>query len=1468
MDPPGIYPDTESVCIQRSIHGVGRTSSLRRRDTVSGDEVDWEKLEEEEKKRSLRRGSSWAKVSSVVKATHFVVDMADPTPTQSSWIKGNFKKKECIRYVIDPKKLNVCCCGRLPRQHCSDANLDRSSQGSSTWDKDLDVREYPTDANGQLYFKGKMASPKPVKYVRISNNTDPKLALKILTKYWKLSIPQLVISVSGGAKNFKLNAQDQATFNRGLIKAIQTIAVWVISGGTNVGVRKVVGTAIREARSMSRIAKEKMPKFALIGIPPWAYVAGTDRLINEKNEEIRSVSYRVDPVVKRGQPSPLNPDHTHFIMIDCGRKNRYGDSVELKSKIQEAMLQPESEGGLGIPVVNVILEGGVDTIDTVVQAVQRRTPVILCNGTGRVADILSYATRHAEENGGVRCVKPSCLPILREKIHVLLSIGYESQEMVEIMDKIDQCVLDEDLLTVFEMQKKEHTDLDLAILTALLKLHAVTPLHQLSLAMSWNRADVAESKIFTDDVSIPLPKLHPFITDALVNNRVDFLRLFIERGAIIKDYLTVVRLRRLYNSAPDTCFLRTLVDDVLHRKPGQPIFLHDIGILIKFLTGTHHEPLYTNDRHYRRSTNRETRALLVLSTSLTGMSLLNSAQEEYIHTKRFKNALTTGAAHLSMVELANPGMHFDHPFRELFIWAILMDRPEIAAYLWEQVDAPLSSAITASAILTTMSDIQISLPYSDDDYIINARKFEQMAIGVTEECHEVNEELARKLVSFPQARWNKSVIHMAAESLNKEFISHPCCQGYVHDIWLGGITASDIYIILTIFFPIFIPLLIGFKEEKEDESKESQRSSIFKKLRMFYMAPITRFYFFMVSYVFFLVLYSLFIMFFFRAEPTYVEYAVFIWILTLALEEIAEAIFSNSGLAIRQRFKIWFKSGWNKFDICILAPTILAFGLHWYPPALEISRSIYAIGCMLFYVRTLRLFSASTRLGPKMVMIWKMMHEMVTFLCILAMFLLGYGVASQSLLFPDQDFGWFPFKNALVVPYFQIYGELYLDAIQHGDVDGCGVEGGDPCPTANMLVIFLFAIYLLIGNVLLLNLLVAIFSRIFEEIQANSLVIWRYEYYFLVMEFKDKSWLPPPFNVLVHLYKSLQWVFRCCIKACTEEVDNGDQAKRKLEEINLHLFERECAAQFKRDRAEDEDEDLEQRMERMEKKLDDLGEVLSHLIPKEHIATSEMHRKVSTHSQNKAPSSLPAPKHDIPVSSPVGRELDFSMPSSSQTANDFKVPSPPYPGHSTTIRNDNEERRRFVEQMNAMNDFLQQSQSSSKKPHIPPLPPSMSSPLLQPGDSHQSGLSLSDMQSFLSHMQHIPSQNVVGSHINHDANDESDNYVLEHTIIESPAVPETRHRSPPEGGDVPRNSNRPKSASKKRRKKKRVAPESKESSADAWSISSSENSPREPKVPLSTVSHTHSYPAWYQRSAFSTIREQADEEEKEEQRQS
>ena len=36
--------------------------------------------------------------------------------------------------------------------------------------------------------------------------------------------------------------------------------------------------------------------------------------------------------------------------------------------------------------------------------------------------------------------------------------------------------------------------------------------------------------------------------------------------------------------------------------------------------------------------------------------------------------VTTGSKVLSIVELANPGVHFEQPFRELFLWAVLMNR--------------------------------------------------------------------------------------------------------------------------------------------------------------------------------------------------------------------------------------------------------------------------------------------------------------------------------------------------------------------------------------------------------------------------------------------------------------------------------------------------------------------------------------------------------------------------------------------------------------------------------------------------------------------------------------------------------------------------------------------------------------------------------------------------------------------------
>ena len=56
------------------------------------------------------------------------------------------------------------------------------------------------------------------------------------------------------------------------------------------------------------------------------------------------------------------------------------------------MLYPEP--GCGIPVVLVVVEGGFDAIMDVSRSIKARIPCVICEGTGRAADILAYAYSH------------------------------------------------------------------------------------------------------------------------------------------------------------------------------------------------------------------------------------------------------------------------------------------------------------------------------------------------------------------------------------------------------------------------------------------------------------------------------------------------------------------------------------------------------------------------------------------------------------------------------------------------------------------------------------------------------------------------------------------------------------------------------------------------------------------------------------------------------------------------------------------------------------------------------------------------------------------------------------------------------------------------------------------------------------------------------------------------------------------
>ena len=148
-------------------------------------------------------------------------------------------------------------------------------------------------------------------YIRLSLNTNAEKIVRFMREGWGLSTPDLIISVTGGAKSFDMSTRLRKIFQRGLVTAAVTtskqiseqfvhsyflfcIDAWVITAGTNAGVVKEVGQALNNYRY-------KNPKHGLdiscIGIGSWGYTAGNDQL------EHSPVAPMIDPSETKGRTS-------------------------------------------------------------------------------------------------------------------------------------------------------------------------------------------------------------------------------------------------------------------------------------------------------------------------------------------------------------------------------------------------------------------------------------------------------------------------------------------------------------------------------------------------------------------------------------------------------------------------------------------------------------------------------------------------------------------------------------------------------------------------------------------------------------------------------------------------------------------------------------------------------------------------------------------------------------------------------------------------------------------------------------------------------------------------------------------------------------------------------------------------------------------------------------------------------------
>uniref|UniRef100_A0A669PVB5 Transient receptor potential cation channel subfamily M member 7 n=1 Tax=Phasianus colchicus TaxID=9054 RepID=A0A669PVB5_PHACC len=1097
--------------------------------------------------------------------------------------ENTFTKRECVYIIPSSKDPHRCCCGRLVRQHaCFTASLamkysdvklgENCNQEIEEWSVEKHTEQTSTDAYGVINFQGGSHSYR-AKYVRLSYDTKPEAILQLMLKEWQMELPKLVISVHGGMQKFELHPRIKQLLGKGLIKAAVTTGAWIITGGVNTGVAKHVGDALREHASRSS------RKICTIGIAPWGVIENRNDLVGR--DVVAPYQTLLNPLSKL---NVLNNLHSHFILVDDGTVGKYGAEVKLRRELEKTinLQRIHARIGQGVPVVALVFEGGPNVILTVLDFLHESppVPVVVCEGTGRAADILAYVHKQTEEGGNVpEGAEPEIISTIKK------TFNFGQSEAVHLFQTLLECMKKKELITVFHIGSDEHQDIDVAILTALLKGTNASAFDQLVLTLAWDRVDIAKNHVFVYGQQWLVGSLEQAMLDALVMDRVAFVKLLIENGVSMHKFLTIPRLEELYNTkqGPTNPTLFHLVRDVKQGNlpPGYKINLIDVGLVIEYLMGGTYRCTYTRKR------------FRAIYNSLSGN---NRVRGNWV-TRHGKKKRTKD----EIVDIDDPETRrFPYPLNELLLWAVLMKRQKMALFFWQHGEESMAKALVACKVYRSMAYEAKQSDLVDDtseELKQYSNEFGQLAVELLEQSFRQDETMAMKLLTYELKNWsNSTCLKLAVSSRLRPFVAHTCTQMLLSDMWMGRLNMrkNSWYKVSVITFycwrkndqqNIYLDgkenmCLNAFKVRILDSTTEKhdmetpakpKRLPITQKFYAFYHAPIVKFWFNTLAYLGFLMLYTFVVLVKMEEVPSVQEWIVIAYIFTSAIEKIREIFFMSEAGKINQKIKVWFSDYFNISDTVAIVTFFIGFVLRFGAKGnfgentyrenyiFVAGRITYCLNIIFWYVRLLDFLAVNQQAGPYVMMIGKMVANMFYIVVIMALVLLSFGVPRKAILYPNEAPSWTLARDIVFHPYWMIFGEVYAY-----EIDVCANNSESQvahlCGPGTWLTPFLQAVYLFVQYIIMVNLLIAFFNNVYLQVKAISNIVWKYQRYHFIMAYHEKPVLPPPLIILSHMASLL-----CCICKRRKTDKTSDGPKLFLTEEDqkkLHDFEELCVEMY------------------------------------------------------------------------------------------------------------------------------------------------------------------------------------------------------------------------------------------------------------------------------------------------------------------
>ncbi|OBS72251.1 hypothetical protein A6R68_13170, partial [Neotoma lepida] len=789
---------------------------------------------------------------------------------------------------------------------------------------------------------------------------------------------------------------------------------------------KYIGEVVRD-NTISRNSEENI---VAIGIAAWGMVSNRDTLIRNCNDEgYFSAQYIMDDF-KRDPLYILDNNHTHLLLVDNGCHGHPTVEAKLRNQLEKYISERTSQDsnyGGKIPIVCFAQGGGRETLKAINTSIKSKIPCVVVEGSGQIADVIASLVEE-EDVLTSSMVKEKLVRFLPRTVSRLPEEEIES--WIKWLREILECP---HLLTVIKMEEAGDEIVSNAISYALYKAFSTNEQDkdnwngQLKLLLEWNQLDLASDEIFTNDRRWESADLQEVMFTALIKDRPKFVRLFLENGLNLKKFLTNDVLTELFSTHFSTLVYRNLQ---IAKNSYNDALLTFVWKLVA---------------NFRRSFWKEDR----------------SSREDLD------------------VELHDASLTTRHPLQALFIWAILQNKKELSKVIWEQTKGCTLAALGASKLLKTLAKVKNDINAAGESEEL-ANEYETRAVELFTECYSNDEDLAEQLLVYSCEAWGGSnCLELAVEATDQHFIAQPGVQNFLSKQWYGEISrdTKNWKIILCLFV---IPLvgcgLVSFRKKPIDKHK---------KLLWYYVAfftsPFVVFSWNVVFYIAFLLLFA---------------YVLLMDFHSIFMTDV-QAAHSLSAPFLLQ----WYMSGVNYFtDLWNVMDTLgifyfiagIVFRLHSSnTSSLYSGRVIFCLDYIIFILRLIHIFTVSRNLGPKIIMLQRMLIDVFFFLFLFAVWMVAFGVARQGILRQNEQRWRWIFRSVIYEPYLAMFGQV------PSDVDGttydfshCTFSGNESKPLCveldenslprfpEWITIPLVCVYMLSTNILLVNLLVAMFGYV------------------------------------------------------------------------------------------------------------------------------------------------------------------------------------------------------------------------------------------------------------------------------------------------------------------------------------------------------------------------------------------------------